>query len=135
MVTDYKTYQMTSVKALTKAEEQIMHALWKTGPAFGKEIVEALPDPKPHYNTVATLLKILMEKGFVDFKAYGKSHQYFTLVSKDDYSRNTMKHFVKGYFAGSFSDMVSFFVKEKDISVNDLEQLLEQIKDAKNKKP
>jgi BlaI family penicillinase repressor len=135
LVTDYKTYQMTSVKALTKAEEQIMHALWKTGPAFGKEIVEALPDPKPHYNTVATLLKILMEKGFVDFKAYGKSHQYFTLVSKDDYSRNTMKHFVKGYFAGSFSDMVSFFVKEKDISVNDLEQLLEQIKDAKNKKP
>jgi BlaI family transcriptional regulator, penicillinase repressor len=135
LVPDYKTYQMTSVKALTKAEEQIMHALWKTGPAFGKEIVEALPDPKPHYNTVATLLKILMEKGFVDFKAYGKSHQYFTLVSKDDYSRNTMKHFVKGYFAGSFSDMVSFFVKEKDISVNDLEQLLEQIKDAKNKKP
>ena len=126
---------MSSVKALTKAEEQIMHALWKTGPAFGKEIVDALPDPKPHYNTVATLLKILMEKGFVDYKAYGKSHQYFPLISKDDYSRNTMQHFVKGYFAGSFSDMLSFFVKEKDISVNDLEQLLEQIKDAKNKQP
>jgi predicted transcriptional regulator len=126
---------MSSVKALTKAEEQIMHTLWKTGPAFGKEIVDAMPDPKPHYNTVATLLKILIEKGFVDFKAFGKAHQYFTLISKDDYSRNTMKHFVKGYFAGSFSDMVSFFVKEKDISVNDLEQLLEQIKDAKNEQP
>jgi BlaI family transcriptional regulator, penicillinase repressor len=124
---------MSNAKVLTKAEEQIMQTLWKTGPAFGKEIVDAMPDPKPHYNTVATLLKILMEKGFVDFKAYGKSHQYFALISKDEYSRNTMKTFVKGYFEGSFSEMVSFFVKEKDISVNDLEQLLEQIKDNKKK--
>jgi len=126
---------MSSVKVLTKAEEQIMQALWKTGPAFVKELIDAMPEPKPHYNTVSTLVKILIEKGFVDYKAYGKSHQYFSLISKDDYSRNTMKHFVKGYFAGSFSEMVSFFVKEKDISVNELEQLLNQIKDAKNKMP
>lgn len=126
---------MSSIKVLTKAEEQIMHALWKTGPAFVKEIIDAMPEPKPHYNTVSTLVKILIEKGFVDYKAYGKSHQYFTLISKDDYSRNTMQHFVKGYFAGSFSEMVSFFVKEKDISVNELEELLNQIKDAKNKQP
>jgi BlaI family transcriptional regulator, penicillinase repressor len=126
---------MSGAKVLTKAEEQIMQALWKTGPAFVKELIDAMPEPKPHYNTVSTLVKILIEKGFVDFKAYGKSHQYFALISKDDYSRNTMKSFVKGYFAGSFSEMVSFFVKEKDISVNELEQLLDQIKDAKNKQP
>lgn len=112
-----------------------MQALWKTGPAFVKDIIEALPGPKPHYNTVSTLVKILVEKGFVDYKAYGKSHQYHALISKEDYSRKTMKQFVKGYFAGSFADMVSFFVKEKDISVNELEKLLQQIKDAKNKQP
>jgi len=122
---------MSAVKTLTKAEEQVMQALWTTGPAFVKDLIDILPDPKPHYNTVSTLIKILQDKGFVDYKAYGKSYQYFALVSKDEYSRNTMQNFVKGYFSGSFKDMVSFFVKEKDLSVNELEQLLEQIKDAK----
>jgi predicted transcriptional regulator len=126
---------MTAVKTLTKAEEQVMQALWKTGPAFVKDLIDILPEPKPHYNTVSTLIKILQDKGFVDYKAYGKSYQYFALISKEEYSRNTMQHFVKGYFSGSFSDMVSFFVKEKEISVNELEQLLQQIKDAKNDQP
>ncbi|RAJ02527.1 putative transcriptional regulator [Chitinophaga skermanii] len=121
------------MKTLTKAEEQIMQALWKLGPSFVKEIIEELPEPKPHYNTVSTLVKILIEKEFVDFKAYGKSHQYFALISKDEYSRKTMKQFVKGYFEGSYSNLVSFFMKDKNISVNELENLLEQVKEAKQK--
>ncbi|SJZ54369.1 Predicted transcriptional regulator [Chitinophaga eiseniae] len=117
------------MKQLTKAEEQIMQALWQTGPAFVKDIIEALPEPKPHYNTVSTLVKILIEKGFVDFKAFGKSHQYHALISKEAYSHKTLNSLAKSYFGGSFSNMVSFFVKEKEISVNDLEQLIKKIKD------
>ncbi|QHS60311.1 BlaI/MecI/CopY family transcriptional regulator [Chitinophaga agri] len=126
---------MTVVKTLTKAEEQVMQALWQTGPAFVKDLIDLMPEPKPHYNTVSTLIKILQEKGFVDYKAFGKSYQYFALISKDEYSRNTMQNFVKGYFSGSFREMVSFFVKEKDLSVNELEQVLQQIKHAKNEQP
>lgn len=122
------------MRALTKAEEQIMQVLWKLGKAFVKEIIEELPDPKPHYNTVSTLVKIMIEKGFVDYKAYGKSHQYYPLVSKEDYSKRTMKSFVKGYFEGSFHNMVSFFVKEKDISIHDLEELVAEIKKSKSAK-
>lgn len=124
---------MSGIKTLTKAEEQIMQALWQIGPAFVKDIIDALPEPKPHYNTTSTLVKILIEKGFVDFKAYGKSHQYFPLVTKDEYSRNTLQQVAKGYFAGSFSNMVSFFLKEKDLSINELESLLAQIKKAEDK--
>lgn len=121
------------MKQLTKAEEQVMQALWQTGPAFVKDIIEAMPAPKPHYNTVSTLVKILIEKGFIDFKAFGKSHQYFALVTKEAYSHKTVNNLVKGYFGGSFSNMVSFFVKEKELSVNDLEKLLQKIKDAQKK--
>lgn len=122
------------MKTLTKAEEQIMQALWKTGPAFVKEIIDEMPEPKPHYNTISTLVKILIEKGFVDFKAYGKSHQYFPLISKEAYSHKTLNGIAKGYFEGSFSNMVSFFVKEKDLSVKELESLIEKIRDTQKPK-
>jgi len=122
------------MKQLTKAEEQIMQALWETGPAFVKDIIEVMPEPKPHYNTVSTLIKILIEKGFVDFKAYGKSHQYFALVTKDAYSHKTVNNIVKGYFDGSFSNMVSFFVKEKELSISELEKLIQKIKDTQKTK-
>jgi len=122
------------MKQLTKAEEQIMQALWETGPAFVKDIIEVMPEPKPHYNTVSTLIKILIEKGFVDFKAYGKSHQYFALVTKDAYSHKTVNNIVKGYFDGSFSNMVSFFVKEKELSISELEKLIQKIKDTQKPK-
>ncbi|NLR61282.1 putative transcriptional regulator [Chitinophaga polysaccharea] len=122
------------MKQLTKAEEQIMQALWETGPAFVKDIIEVMPEPKPHYNTVSTLIKILIEKGFVDFKAFGKSHQYFALVTKDAYSHKTVNNIVKGYFNGSFSNMVSFFVKEKELSISELEKLITQIKESQKPK-
>lgn len=124
---------MSANKTLTKAEEQIMQALWKLGPSFVKDIIEELPEPKPHYNTTSTLIKILVDKGFVNFKAFGKSHQYYALISKEEYSSNTMRNFVQGYFAGSFSNLVNFFVKEKELSINELEELLQQIRNKENK--
>lgn len=123
------------MKTLTKAEEQIMQALWALGPSFVKDIITVLPEPQPHYNTVSTLVKILVDKGFAGYKAFGKSHQYYALISKDEYSNRTVKNLVSGYFGGSFSNLVSFFVKEKNMSVNDLEQLLDQIRDAESNEP
>jgi predicted transcriptional regulator len=116
------------MKTLTKAEEQVMQVLWKLERAFLREIVEGMPNPKPHQNTVATLLKILVEKEFVSITVLGRQHQYAALISKDEYSKKTMKQMVKGYFEGSFSNVVSFMVKENNISVEELETLLQQIK-------
>lgn len=118
-------------KVLTKAEEQIMQVLWKLDKAFLREIIEALPNPKPHNNTVATIIKILIEKEFVAVNVFGRMHQYYPVVAKDAYTKNSMKTLVKGYFEGSFSDAVSFMVKENNISIEELDLLLKQLK--KNK--
>jgi predicted transcriptional regulator len=93
--------------------------------------MDAMPQPKPHQNTIATILKILVEKEFVGIRVFGRQHQYYPLISKDTYSKATMKTLVKSYFGGSFSEAVSFMVKENNISVEDLETLLQQIKKAK----
>jgi predicted transcriptional regulator len=122
------------MKQLTKAEEQVMQVLWKLGSAFLRDIVEAMPNPKPHQNTIATLLKILVEKEFVNITVLGRQHQYMALISKDEYSKRTMKQMVKGYFEGSFSNVVSFLVKENNITVEELETLLQQIKKQQNSK-
>jgi BlaI family penicillinase repressor len=122
------------MKTLTKAEEQIMQVLWKLEKAFLREIVDAMPNPKPHQNTVATLLKILIEKEFVDVTVLGRHHEYYPLISKDEYSKKTMKQIVKGYFEGSFTNVVSFMVKENNISIEEIEELLQQIKKQQNKK-
>jgi BlaI family transcriptional regulator, penicillinase repressor len=119
------------MKSLTKAEEQIMQVIWKLEKAFLREIVEALPTPRPHQNTVATILKILTEKEFVAAEVVGRNHQYYPLVAKDAYSRNSMKNIVKGYFEGSFSNAVSFMVKENNLSIEELEMLLQQLKKQK----
>ena len=119
---------MHTHKTLTKAEEQIMQAVWLLGEAFLRELVDALPDPKPHPNTVATILKILVDKDFVGIKVFGRMHQYHPLISKDAYSQSTMNQLVKGYFEGSFSNAVSFMVKENNLSIDDLEVLLAQLK-------
>lgn len=116
------------MKVLTKAEEQIMQVLWKLEKAFLREIIDELPEPKPHNNTVATIIKILVEKEFVGITVFGRTHQYHPLVSKEAYSKSTMKSFVKGYFEGSFSNAVSFMVKENNLSVEELELLLKQLK-------
>lgn len=121
-------FQTRNMKILTKAEEQLMQVIWKLNKAFLKEIMDELPEPKPHNNTVATIIKILTEKEFVGINLFGRMHQYYPLVSKDAYSKTTMKSFVKGYFEGSFSNAVSFMVKENNLSVEELELLLKELK-------
>lgn len=122
------------MKVLTKAEEQVMQSLWKLEKGFLRDIIEAMPAPRPHQNTVATLLKILVDKEFVSVTVLGRQHLYAPIVGKDEYSKRTMKQMVKGYFEGSFSNVVSFMVKENNISIEELESLLAQIKKQQNQK-
>lgn len=116
------------MKELTKAEEQIMQLLWELEKAFVKDIIEQIPEPKPAYNTVSTIIRILEKKGFVGYKAYGKTHEYFPLVSRKDYTRSFMKNFMRNYFSGSFQEMVSFFAREDNMSLSDLDELMEDVK-------
>ena len=118
-------------KALTKAEEAVMQALWQSEPAFIKEVIAAMPSPQPHYNTVSTLIKILVEKGFAASELLGNAHRYRSLVSRDEYSRRSVKQIVKGYFNNSFADMVSFFAADKELKVEDLEAILKDLKKEK----
>jgi BlaI family transcriptional regulator, penicillinase repressor len=119
------------MKTLTKAEEQIMQVIWKLDKAFLREIIDELPNPKPHQNTVSTILKILVEKSFAAINIIGRNHQYYPLVNKDVYSKGSMKSLVKKYFDGSFSNAVSSMVKENNLSIEELELLLKQLKKAK----
>ena len=115
------------MKELTKAEEQVMQELWALEKAFVKDIIDRLPEPKPAYNTVSTIIRILEKKGFVDHYAYGKTHQYFPLISKTDYTKSYFKNFLSGYFSNSFQDMVSFFAKEDKMSLSDLEEMVREV--------
>lgn len=116
------------MKPLTQSEEEIMQILWHLKKAFVKEIVEEYEDPKPAYNTISTFIRIMEKKGFVGYTAFGKSHQYYPLIDKEDYSKKYLNRFVDKYFSGSYKDLVSFFTKEKEMSVRDLEKLLEELK-------
>ena len=112
------------MRELTRAEEQVMQVLWKIEKGFVKDILEHFDEPKPAYNTVSTIVRILQDKGFVDHKAYGRTHEYFPVVSKDDYSRTHLSSFVKDYFSDSFGNMVSFFAREKGISLKEMEEII-----------
>ncbi|MEM9325508.1 MAG: BlaI/MecI/CopY family transcriptional regulator [Bacteroidota bacterium] len=120
------------MKELTKAEEEIMQVLWHLENAFVKDVIEELPEPKPAYNTVSTIVRILESKGFVGHEAFGKSHRYHPLMSKDEYSKKFMRGFVSKYFSGSYQQLVSFFAKEKDMSLTELEEVLKQLKEDKD---
>ncbi len=110
-------------KDLTRAEEQVMQILWQLEEGFVNDIMAKMPDPKPAYNTVSTIIRILANKGFVGHKAYGKSHQYFPLVSKNEYSDRTLNSLVSGYFDNSYQNLVSFFAKGDKVSVKELEAM------------
>ena len=131
-----KIFKSIKMKELTKAEEQIMQLLWEQEKAFVKDIVEQMPDPKPAYNTVSTIIRILEKKGFIGHNAYGKTHEYFPLIARKDYTRTYMKSFISNYFSGSFQEMVSFFAKEDKMSVADLDELIDDVKrDLEIEKP
>jgi BlaI family transcriptional regulator, penicillinase repressor len=119
------------MKVLTRAEEQVMQAVWKTKQGFIRDILEAMPSPRPHQNTLATILKILVEKEFVAIRVYGRQHEYYPIVSKEAYSKASMRNLVKSYFGGSYNEALSFMVKENNVSIEDLELLLNQIKKHK----
>jgi predicted transcriptional regulator len=121
---------------LTKAEEQIMQILWEMGEGLVKDIRDRFNDPKPARNTVSTVVRVLEKKGFIGHRAYSNVHLYFPLVSKGEYSKTQLFGLMESYFNNSFPAMASFFAREKDLSIKELEELLEDTKKelSKNKK-
>lgn len=119
---------------LTKAEEQVMHHLWELGEGIVKDIRDMFDEPKPVRNTVSTVLRILEKKEFVAHKTYGNVHVYYPLVSKEEYSKSQLFGLMKSYFNNSFPAMASFFVREKDLTIQDLEKLMEETKKELSKK-
>jgi BlaI family penicillinase repressor len=122
------------VKEFTKAEEQIMQILWQLNEAIVKDIIEKIPEPKPAYNTVSTVVRVLEAKGFIDHKAYGNSHVYFPLISEDDYKKFTFDKLMKNYFSDSYKSLVSFIADEKNLGLKELDELTELLNNLKNKK-
>ncbi len=123
------------IKELTRAEEEVMQILWRLKRGFIKEILEKFGEPRPAYSTVSTIIRILQEKGFVNYRVYGRTHQYFPVVSKDDYRKSQMSSFVRNYFSNSYQKMVSFFAREDSITVKEIEEIMEMMKrEEKNKK-
>jgi len=111
------------MKEITKAQEEILKTLWEIEDGAVTDVIEKLPDPKPAYNTVATVLKVLEKKGYISHKVYGKTFVYFPVISKKEYAQFLLKDTVKGLFNNSYNQVVSYFVKEKEMSLNELEEL------------
>ena len=121
------------IKDLTRAEEQIMQLLWELESAFVKGVIECIPEPKPAYNTVSTIIRILEVKGFVAHEAFGKSHKYFPIISKEEYKRHATEKLMGGYFENSVESMFSFFLKEEKLDLSDVDEILKMINKFKNK--
>ena len=119
------------MRELTKAEEEIMHILWELNHAVVWDVIEQLPDPKPAYNTVSTFIRILEQKGFIDHAAQGKTHTYFPVVSKEDYRRHEAQKLMSNYFDNSLTELVSFFVKDKNMSLADADEIIKLIQKQK----
>jgi predicted transcriptional regulator len=123
------------MKEITKAQEDLLKALWEIREGAVSDILDRLPDPKPAYTTVATVIKVLEKKGYVSHKTFGKTHVYYALVSKKEYAQHLMKDAFKGLFNGSLNQMVSAFVKSREVSIHELEELKEMLeKEILNKR-
>jgi predicted transcriptional regulator len=116
---------------LTTKEEEVMKILWKAKKGFIKDLIELSPEPKPLYTTFSSVIRILEEKNYVGHKAYGKNHEYFPLVKKEEYRKMCIKEVVRDYFGSSYKNVVSFFVDEKKLSTDDLKKLIEVIEKGK----
>lgn len=121
------------IRELTKAEEEIMQKLWILEKAFVKDIIEELPNPKPAYNTVSTIIRILENKGFVGHKNFGKSHQYYPLVDRETYKDFATKKLVSSYFDNSPQNMLSFFLESKQMNTKELDDIMKILEQAKKK--
>ena len=122
------------MEKLTNKEEEIMQVLWQLKKAFVKEVLAELPNPKPHYNTISTTIRKMEDKGFVGHKAFGKTHQYFPLLSKEEYRKTFMQKTISHYFENSYKNVVSFFAKEDKISVEELKEIIQLIEKKEPKK-
>lgn len=120
------------MKELTKAEEQVMQYIWKLEKAFLKDIVEQFPEPRPAYTTISTVIRVLVKKGFVNYKSYGKIHEYFPLVSKVEYFRQHFKGVVQNFFSGSVSNFASFFTDDDNLNLSELEEMKQVIEKKMN---
>jgi len=112
------------MQKLTNKEEEIMHILWKLEKAFVKDVLHEIKEDKPHYNTLSTIIRNLEDKGYVGYKAYGKTHQYYPMVSKEAYRKRFMNSAIDNYFNSSYKNVVSFFAKEEKISVEELKEII-----------
>ena len=130
------TFRFTYIKLmnrLTRAEEQVMQFLWEMGEGMTKDIIFQFPEPKPAYNTVSTVIRVLEKKGFVEHKAYGKTHVYYPVVEKEAYARIQFMGFMKDYFNNSFPRMAAFFAREKNIDISEMEEILKMTEKEINK--
>ncbi len=115
------------MQKLTNKEEEIMHILWTLEKAFVKDVLAEIKDEKPHYNTLSTIIRNLEEKGYVAYNAYGKTHQYYPVVSKEAYRQRFMNSAIESYFNNSYKNVVSFFANEEKISVEELKEIIDLI--------
>ena len=122
------------MKRLTVKEEEIMRMFWENGPMFVRELLAYYDEPKPHYNTVSTLVRGLEEKGFVGYKPYGNTYQYYTLISEKEYKSSALKDVISHYYNNSYVNVVSSFIEEEGMSVDELKSLIEYIEQSKKKK-
>lgn len=120
------------MQKLAKREEQIMQALWSLDRAFIKDIIEELPDPEIHYNTVATIIKILQKKNFVKHETLGNAHRYYAVVSKEEYQKQEIGTFISQYFNNSYKNLVAYFAEEDNINEDELQEIIELIKKNKS---
>ena len=119
------------MKKLTTKEEEIMQILWDIERGFVKDVLEQLPEPKSSYNTISTIIRILEKKGFVHHEVFGPTHRYYPVISKDKYKKQYLGDIVQNYFGNSYQQMVSFFAKEKNLSLEELEEIIQMIKKGK----
>jgi predicted transcriptional regulator len=111
------------MKELTKAEEQVMQYIWELEKGFLKDIVEKFPEPKPAYTTISTVIRVLVKKGFINFNTYGKVHEYYPLISKSSYSKQSFRNFMSNFFNNSSKNFASFFTKDNDLTLTELEEM------------
>src|SRR5690606_38536301 len=121
------------MEKLTNKEEEIMHILWKLNKAFVKDVLAEIKEGQPHYNTLSTIIRNLEEKGYVSYTAYGKTHQYFPIISKEAYKKRFMNTAIQNYFNNSYKNMVSFFAKEEKISIEELKDIIALIESENSK--
>jgi len=123
-----------TLPTLTKAEEEVMHIIWQLERCLVKDIIDKLGDPDMPHSTISSVVRILEKKGFVDHKAYGKTHEYFPVITKEAYASHGVTSLVEKYFSGSPKQLVSFLVQSKDINLKELNDLLETVDKAGMKK-